>query len=431
MNNMIRNTVLFSSFAVLILSYQNCSQTGEFGSLLKQSNPENFSFPVKAETDYIGVMSCGGLGAGLARDPDFFTIRVMSDSIRNGGGIGLSENFIAEVENEREKRPAVFNMQQEISQSLAANPKIKNARLQLDVLPSSNLANRVIYDSNQGKFFSTIVSNYMDDPTLKYDLSMKTDSSTVKKSMYDYTIDLDLRAYSYELLGNWFSEMKQNGGKAVGVHFTPDPDMYSGGFDGTDRSYPQNAYARAPLEYGDNESTGAYGRHFALTFDGGQVTHVQEFESEQKAGSTYPIFNKSWSCRRLTIVKPTSNFRDAGKTPPVGNSVGRSCIANNNPRLEGTDNNPEDEEYKSVVGSLNANDNFERALIRVLGDNWYINGDKNCVVHRSAFLSSVENKYGCYGDGNQSILYGNYDTGSDSSSTLNPKYLTVCYATYN
>lgn len=426
MNTMLRNSILFTGMAVLLIGYQNCT-SGEFGSFTKQSITET-SFPYKVEVDYLGFMGCTGVpGSEVSPFDGFFSMKMMSDSEWNGGGIGLSDSFIAEVNNERQKRPSVFNFATETERLLGESSKLRNANIQMDILHTENLsANVARAESNF--YLSNIYSGFsLDDRNLASAVSVKSDGSTVKRPEFDFSTRLDLREYTYSTLKNWFGELSRGQGasdaKVLGVHFTP--DFMIGPVDGVDRS-SANKYARAPKEYANASTSGVYGRHFQLSMWQDQVRSVEEYESEA-VGGNHRAVRKDWQCRTLTIVRPDANFRTSGKTP-ASMKGSTKCIAANQYDSGGN----LIEEY-IPVNNLDSRNSEERAIMRILGDKWRVNSSLSCVVHESAFNSGVQNNYGCYGShrDSQTINYGIYNDNGDSATQLLPKYLSVCYATYN
>ena len=397
MKNMFKNILAFSSLAVLLVAYQNCGGTADFGSLRKQSNLDSFSFPVKLEADYLATMSCAGIPQDKINSADgFFTIKVKSDSVYSRGGIALEEDFVGHVENERQKRPANFHLPSEIERALQASDKLQFASPQLSFLNRNSPASSVLDQS--GVYLSKVYSSLqLDRQDIIDRLKFNADGSSV--SGYDFDMRFDLRKYSRQGINEIMESL--SGGAGLDT-----PAILGLNFQSEKGNYGQ--YVRSAAEFEDESVGGVYGRIFQFNFSQNRLYGVIERQSTLKNGSHVDVQGKSWSCKQIKIVRHTE--KDERDSQCLNSAMG--------------------DDWKPLGEGADMNVPHHRAMIGLLGDKWLTNKARDCVMHVSYKLNQNSPTYGCYGEQNLAVPVSYNAFLSQETTALNAQYLSVCWANH-
>ena len=87
------------------------------------------------------------------------------------------------------------------------------------------------------------------------------------------------------------------------------------------------------------------------------------------------------------------------------------------------------EEFKPLISVAN---NFnlprDRALNEILGTEWYVNPNMDCIIHQSYFENPESPVMGCYGGYATSTKVNYKQFGGGEEGELDANYATVCYA---
>jgi hypothetical protein len=397
MKNMFKSILAFSSLAVLLVAYQNCGGTGDFGSLRKQSNLDSFSFPVKLEADYIGTMSCAGIPQDKISSADgFFTVKVKSDSSFSRGGIALEQDFIGHVENERQKRPANFHLPSELERALQASDKLQYASPQLSLLNRNSPSASVL--DQRGVYLSKVYSSLqLDRQDIIDRLKYKSDGSSI--AGYDFDMRFDLRKYDRQGINEIMSSL--SGGPGLDV-----PAVLGLNFQSEKGNYGQ--YVRSTAEFEDESVGGVYGRLFHFNYSQNRLYGVVERESVLRNGTHPDVQGKSWSCKQIKIVRPTE--RDEQDSQCLNSAMGDS--------------------WRALGDGADMSVPHHRAMLGLLGDKWLTNKARDCVIHVSYKLDKDNPNYGCYGEQNLAAPVSYHTFLSSETTTLNAQYLSVCWANH-